>query len=33
MRQALGAEAFDAAWREGQALLLDQVLVEALKSL
>ena len=30
VRQALGAEAFDAAWRAGQALPLDQVLVEAL---
>ena len=30
VRQALGVEAFEAAWRGGEALPLDQVLVEAL---
>jgi non-specific serine/threonine protein kinase len=29
-RQATGADAFDAAWREGQALPLDQIMAEAL---
>lgn len=30
VRQALGAEAFDSAWREGQTLTLERVMAEAL---
>jgi hypothetical protein len=32
LRQAVDAEAFEAAWRTGQALPLEQALVEALAS-